>query len=705
MKGFGEQRKSKKIKGKINTNKSSKEQIINQGINFHLQGNFTEALKYYQYLLNQGFIDHRILSNYGALLKDIGKLKEAELYTRKAIELNPNHANAHSNLGNILIDLGKLKEAELYTRKAIELNPNHANAHSNLGNILIDLGKLKEAELYTRKAIELNPNNANAHSNLGSILKDLGKLKDAGLHANKAIELSPKQASYHSNLGIILKKLGKLEEAELSTRKAVELNPNLAIAHNNLGSILKDLGKLKDAILHANKAIKLNPNYSNAYSTLGTILIDLGKIKDAELCIRKAIELNPNNANAHCNLGNILKDTGKLKDAELYTRKSIELNPNNANSHCNLGHIFTDLGRLKEAELSIQKALEINPNLTRAYFSLSYIIPSNSNKKLLDKLFSETILNNKLPKEKVDIYFARANFFHKEKNYQDSAKSLEKANQTKLNIKKSNSDILINKSKSLLIKSNENEFKNIEDTKCFESIFIVGMPRSGSTLLESILSMNTNVYDLGETNILEESFKKWVTINQKSTLSELYWEKIKYLTREYKITTNKNLYNYQYVGLIIKQIPNAKIIHCYRNPLDNILSIYRTYFAKGNEYSSSLIDCARVYLDQEKIMQEYKNKFRSSIYDLNYDFLVKNPNIEIKSLINWLGWQWNDSYLSPHLNKRSVVTASSVQVRFPINSQSIDGWKNYKDMLKPAIKIIGNTYKYRNLISAVEKDS
>ena len=146
-------------------------------------------------------------------------------------------------------------------------------------------------------------------------------------------------------------------------------------------------------------------------------------------------------------------------------------------------------------------------------------------------------------------------------------------------------------------------------------------------------------------------------------------------------------------------LPNAKIIHCYRNPLDNILSIYRANFESGNEYSSSLIDCTRIYLDQEEIMSRYKDRFRSKIYDLNYDLLVSDPNKEIKSLISWLGWQWDNKYLSPHLNPRSVSTASSIQVRSPINSKSIGGWKNYKDILKPAIEILTQTDRYRDIAS------
>ena len=174
--------------------------------------------------------------------------------------------------------------------------------------------------------------------------------------------------------------------------------------------------------------------------------------------------------------------------------------------------------------------------------------------------------------------------------------------------------------------------------------------------------------------------------------------KISNYKNEIYVSTNKWLYNYHYVGIISNQIPNAKIIHCFRNPLDNILSIYRAHFSSGNEYSSSLIDCAKVYMDQEDVMNKYKTRFSEKIYDLNYDLLVSNPDKEIKSLVSWLGWKWNDSYLSPHLNKRIISTASSVQVRSPINSKSIGGWKNYKDMLKPAIEILTKTNRYQNLI-------
>ncbi len=508
--------------------KPSEEQIINQAIQFYLKGNIQEAAKLYQYCINQGLKDHRVLSNYGAILQGLGKSEEAEKWFRKAIELNPDYAKAHANLGNILSNLGKLQEAEISQRKAIELNPDFAEAHSNLGNILKDLGKLQEAEISQRKAIELKPDFAEGHYNLGLILK------------------------YH----------GKLQEAEYSYRKAIELKPDLA----------------------------------------------------------------------------------------------------------------------------------------SGYYSLSLLKFTDDNKMWQDKLFSESIIKNKSKKDQIDIYFARANILHKEKNYEDSSKYLQLANNLKLDLNPSNSDTLINKSKVLLIESDKKDINQEKQENYPQSIFILGMPRSGSTLLESILSMSNDVYDLGEINILEESFLECMKSKQEISLSKLYRDKVHHKTK-LNITTNKWLYNYQYAGTIARQIPNAKIIHCYRNPLDNILSIYRAHFAKGNKYSSSLVDCTRVYLDQEDLMTKYKNRFQSKIYDLNYDLLVSNPKEEINSLISWLGWKWQDSFLTPHLSPRSVSTRSNVEVRTTINSKSVGGWKNYKDMLKPAIEILTQTKKYQDIIS------
>ena len=492
---------------------------------------------------------------------------------------------------------------------------------------------------------------------------------------------------------------GNTSEAVKSYRYLINLGLNDPIVYANYGSILKDLGRLEEAELSIKNAIKHNPNFVQAYYVLASILQDQDKLEEAELSYRSAIRLKPDIAEAHSNLGTILRNIGKLEEAELSYRNAIKLKPDAAQLHFNYGSILKDLGRLEEAELSIRNAIKLNPDFARAYFSLSTLKYSLKDKKWQDRLFSKDILKHKLKIEKIDIYYARANIFHKEKNYTKSTEYLRLANNLQLELNPSNSNYLIKKSKDLLIESDQKVINKTQKGNHSESIFIVGMPRCGSTLLESILSINKNVIDLGEINLLEKAFIKRKKIDREQSLDEIYFQEINTLKGKFKITTNKWLYNYQYAGIIASQIPNAKIIHCFRNPLDNILSITRANFARGNAYSSSIVDCVKVYLDQEEIMKKYKENFRSKIYDFDYDSLVCNPKQKIEPLINWLGWEWNNSYLSPHLNKRSVLTASNVEIRSPINSKSIGGWQNYKDMLKPAIEILRKTNRYCDLIS------
>ncbi len=258
---LGEIKENITINTKTPSKLSQQQQVINQAITFHSQGNIPEATKYYKQIINQGCNDHRVFSNYGIILKNLGNLKEAELSYRKAIEINPDYVNAHYNLGGILQDLGNLKEAELSYRKAIKIKHNEEVAHSNLGIVLKDLGQLKEAELSLRKAIEINPNFAEAHSNLGGILKDLGKLK----------------------------------EAELFTRKAIEINPNFAEAHSNLAGILNDLGKLEELLLLSESILELK-TINQGYKLLASLEITIanlirGNFSETLLSINKNNEL------------------------------------------------------------------------------------------------------------------------------------------------------------------------------------------------------------------------------------------------------------------------------------------------------------------------------------------------------------------------------------------------------------------------------
>ncbi|WP_187152640.1 sulfotransferase family protein [Prochlorococcus marinus] len=551
----------------INTNtptQPSKEQIINQAFKFHSQGNISEAAKYYQYFINQGFKDHRIFSNYGTILQGLGKSQDAELSFRKAIEINPDYAEAYSNLGVLLNDLGELQDAELHTLKAIEIKPDYAEAHSNLGNILKELGKLQEAELHTLKAIEIKPDYAEAHY----------------------------------NLGIILRALGKLQQAEISYRKAIEIKPDYTEAHSNLGNILKELGKLQ------------------------------------------------------------------------------------------------------EAELSLRKAIELNPNLGNAYYHLSLLNSLCDNKSWQDRLFSESILKNQKEKDLVDIYFARANILEENYNFPQASHFLKKANNLNRNIYGSNYSDIRQKIESCYHKVWEEKKIDLNQINNLPiPIFIVGLPRSGKTITETILACNNKLIKCGEDYTLPKAIKIYHEEKENlldSNLSKLYFENIEAdISGKSFISTTLPM-NFINIGLITSQIPTARIIYCYRNPLDNIKETYKKNMGNKNTYSCSIVESANLYIEVYFLMKEYQKRYNSIIYFLNYDDLVTNTGEEIKHLIDWLGWENNNKYLEPNLDPKTIkITGKIDQQR--INENEISSWKNYRDLLKPAIQIFNSNTKFRNL--------
>ncbi len=546
------------------TPKRSQEQIINQAISLHLNGNISEAKKYYQDCLNKGFNDPRVFSNYGTILKDLGKFKEAESLFRKAIELKPDFAEAYSNIGSIFRDIGNLQKAEISQRKAIELKPDFAEAHLNLGNIL--------------------------------------------------------------------KELGKPQEAELSMLKAIELKPGFAEAHSNLG----------------------------------TILMDLNKPQDAEKPLLKAIELKPNFANAYCNLGAVLKNLGKLKEAEISTRK----------------------------------AIEINPNLAKAYYTLSEINQSNKNTEWQARLFSQSILKNQIKRDLVDIYFARANILEQNSDFLQAGNLFKKANNL-------NRDIYDSDYKELRIRINNlnqnlqgNDINLNQPKNLPIPIFVVGLPRSGKTLIESILACNNKLIKGGENNSLKNaiqrlSMEKENSINQ--NLYKLYIENldIDYFGKSFICTTTSM--NLLYTEHIIREMPQAKIIYCFRNPLDNIIEIYKKNLGNKQSYSSSIVESANIWIDLYSLMEKYKKIYSSKIYFINYDNLVTNTDQEIKNLLCWLGWEIDNKYLEPDIDPTTTDVSSKLNSK-KINSNQLSSWENYEDLLQPAIKIFNNSTKFKRFI-------
>ena len=375
---------------------------------------------------------------------------------------------------------------------------------------------------------------------------------------------------------------------------------------------------------------------------------------------------------------------GDLKNAEYYAERLKKDKKFLCSAILHLSYINLYKGNTALGKKYITNLISKFPNYYQGYYLFVSLSLHIKYPKLKNLILNNDEILSKLDKNKISVLFARSRIYKDEKNYYLSSKYLRMANNLKLKYFPSNYKFLIQQSTYILLnfKSFNKDQVNVQNkisSSKIEYIFIVGLPRCGSTLLEKILSVNKNIISIGESSRFEGRLLSW--LNDKKS------KEFQYPPNGKKIILDKNLYNFKYVGYICKLLPNARIIHCVRNPLDNILSLYYSNLAE-NSFSSSIEDSSYFLLHQRQVMEFYKQIFQDKIYTINYEDIVFNSKNTLIELINWLEIMWSDDYLQHQKIKTICKTASYIQVRSSIYNTSVNQSKNYKNILKPAIKIL-----------------
>jgi tetratricopeptide (TPR) repeat protein len=564
-------------------------------------------------------------------------------------------------------------------------------------------------KLYTA-VLQTDPNNPDANHNLGVLAVQLNKLEIALPLFEKAFNINPKHEQYQKSYtnsktkfeNYITKLFNekKYEEALQLTQAIVEKLPNYAFSWKVIGSIQVIFKDYDNALTSLQKALELNPDDEVIYNSLGKLYKDTGKINEAILNYQKAIELDPNYAKAYNNLGSALKDIGKIEEAKVSYNKAIELNPNYPDALYNLGITWSDLGNLKEAEVSYRKVIELNPNYAHAHRLLSALIkysPDTPHLQQLLELYPITKINS----DKCHLGFALAKAYEDLKDYDKSFFYLNEANC--LHFKDLNYDISVEKNNFKLIKSlfinncRPNKEIAIYDK---QAIFIVGMPRSGTSLTEQIISSHPHVYGCGELDYLANSLSKY-KINVKNLYSLLkkiaqdYISDIEKMNFNEIIFTDKMPHNFKYIGFILEAFPNAKIIHVQRDPMAICWSMYKNYFpAEELAYCYNINTLVEFYNLYKDIMDFWNQKYPNKIYNLEYETLTENQEKETRKLLEYCELFWEDSVLQPEKNNRAVKTASNQQIRKKVYKGSSQEWKKYEKhlvSLQTMIKSINKT--------------
>jgi tetratricopeptide (TPR) repeat protein len=583
-------------------------------------GNTLEANKIFQELLKTNNNSFELLYEYALFCKSLKNYNLSKRVFLHLINKFPLSINSHILLAEILRMENKFKDAERVLQKALKADSNHGDLLYNFSILYFASKNFDEALIYINKAIKLSSNNV------------IYQLLKSEIYINKH-----------------------------SINEALHILDGL----KNNNKVQKD----------NDKKIRVNILIANSY-------IKKRKYKEAENILLKLIKKHKRLELAYLNLSILYRDKNQLNKSIEILKKGINLSPNYMPFYTNLACFYRNSGQLKLAIETNLFIISRNKFDFNSFYELSGIYDFKNHKNELNFLLNTNVedLNSN---SKILAAFAISNLLHKQRKFKESAKNLKIANDESLKYKKSDSNLKIKHTefyRSLEIKNPKNKY--LKDSCKY--IFIVGMPRSGSTLLENILSLNPEVTDMGEVPFLDESIKG---IKNFDEVFDLYEKKVVNQFKPSIIYTDKSLFNYMYCPIISNFFPEAKIINCRRNPLDNILSIYRANFL-NQPFSFSLHDISNLYMNYFETMEEYKNKYSVTIYDYSYEELIKNPNKSIPELINWLDWDWDDKYLSPHENKRNVFTASSAQIRKKFYSSSIGIWKEYKELLEPAIQII-----------------
>jgi len=570
---------------------------------------------------------------------------------------------------------GDLLQAENAYRQIIEAVPDHAPSIHNLGLIMHQRGSIEQAIAAYRRTLAIAPDYFDAYINMGKALESQGRVQEAEEAYRTVVHLKPDYAEAYNSLGLILASQGHVKEAEKMYREAVRLKPGYAEAHNNLGNALDSQGRVVEAERAVRQALDLKPDFAGAYINLGSALESQGRVAEATNAYREALCSKPDFAGAYMNLGNALKSQGCAQESERMYRQALHLKPDLAEVYSNLvsGKKYKSIDHedvvairalLNSPDMSEQDAMHLNFALGKIYDDCG----------AYDEAFCHYHEGNRIKHKTVS--------FHPKKL----------------------ADIV-----NRVIETFDAEFLISRNSYGLSSeipVFIVGMPRSGTTLVEQILASHPQVHGAGELAKVNE------IVGQLPSLiagNQPYPECVKHvdshmarsLAQEYEVilqrgvdddvrrVSDKMPLNFIHLGLIALLFPKAHIIHCQRHPLDVCLSVYFQYFFSENDYAYDLSDIGFFYRQYKRLMAHWRSVLPLKMHEIRYEELIADQAGETRALIGFLGLGWDQRCLDFFQNQRTVQTASSWQVRQPIYTTSVQRWRNYEKYLGPLKQSLG----------------
>ncbi len=639
-------------------------------------------------------------ANLAEAYRGLGQFERAAGCCRTALRLWPDFPEALCNLGLALQGLGKHADAVDQYRRAIELRPDFAVAHNNLGNALRELGRLDEALDHFRRAVELAPDHAPARTNLGQMLVDRGRAEEALPHCQEAVRLQPDLAPLHHNLGNALRALGRFAEARAAYLEAIRLDPNLARAHAHLGLVLQQDGQLGDALVWLRQATEMEPANADFWTYLADLYADREEYAEAIPCWERVLALVPDRAAAHNGLGWALQEERRLTEAEEHFRTALRLQPDLAAAQLSLGGLHEELGDLAAAEAAFREALRLQPAFAVPHARLATLLrgklPDADLAALEHRLADAELAEG----PRARLLFGLAHVLDAHGECARAAECLRQANALALELarrqKRDYAPADHERFVDNLIRAFDADWfarRSGAGLPTRRPIFVFGLPRSGTTLIEQVLASHSRIHGAGELRFARETFEAIPAVLGRPAapmecvaalepaairrLAEQHEDRLRGLDRSADRIVDKMPDNYVYVGLLSALFPQATLIHCRRDLRDIAVSCWMTDF-RSIRWANDPAHLASRFTQYRRIVDHWRTVLPARMIEIDYEETVADLESVARRLIAAAGLDWQPACLAFHTTQRPVRTASVTQVRQPVYTQSVARWKHYE---------------------------